>query len=180
MKSKHIGIIIIILSIVLAALVYGAKIREDRYINDIIDETGSCYLSDGTCLHEDRSMTIYIIGWAIAVAMILFGVYLTFFDRTEEFLEKHQVTVSRALENAKKEDRAKDEFKAFLAGFNADERKVIENVYDQDGIQQSTLRYKTGLSKAMLSLVLKSLEERGFVNRKESGKTKQVFFVKKF
>ena len=50
----------------------------------------------------------------------------------------------------------------------------------QEGIKQSTLRYKTDMSKTTLSLMLKSLEERKFVKRKPSGKTNQVYLVKKF
>ncbi|MBS1267218.1 MAG: hypothetical protein MAG795_01190 [Candidatus Woesearchaeota archaeon] len=180
MKQKQISTIIIILGIVFAAVIYSVKVREDNYIANIVDETGSCYLSDGTCLHKDRNITTYLIGGAVSVAMLFFGLYLRFIDKTQEFLEKHQKQVSKALSKAKKEERKKDEFQAFLAGFEEDEQKILKAVKDQEGIKQSTLRYKTNLSKTAVSLILKSLEEKGFVSRKPSGKTKEVYLVKKF
>ena len=176
MKQKHIGIIILIVSIVIALVILNVKINEDHQIDQIVKETGSCYLSDGTCLHEERSTGIYILGWAVAAALFLFALYITFIDRTQEFMEKHQIKVSQALKESKK----KDEFNAFLTSFSEDERKILKTVKENEGIKQSTIRYKTGISKTSVSLILKSLEERGFISRKQAGKTKQVFLIKKF
>jgi hypothetical protein len=39
----------------------------------VISNQGDCYLEDGTCLHEDRDFTLYIIGWSVAAALLLFG-----------------------------------------------------------------------------------------------------------
>jgi DNA-binding MarR family transcriptional regulator len=180
MKQKHIGIIIIIVGLMLALFVYMSKLREDSYIKDVISETGSCYLTDGTCLHEDRKYGIYIIGGTLSLSLILFGVYLAFFDRTQEFLERHQKEVSSALRNAKLIEKDKDEFNAFVSGFPPDEQTVLKAIKEQDGILQSTLRYRTGMSKTALSLLLKSFEQRGIISRAESGKTNKIFLRKKF
>ncbi len=86
MNQKQIGTIVIIAALAIAGFVYLAREMEERYINSIIHETGSCYLADGTCLHEDRGMGVYAAGWAISAALLVFGVYLRFFDKTQEFM----------------------------------------------------------------------------------------------
>ena len=84
------------------------------------------------------------------------------------------------MEEAKKQDRIKDEFSAYLAGFSLDEQKILKAVHSQDGIKQSTLKFRVDMSKTALSLILKSLAERNIVKRKRSGRTNQVFLAKKF
>ncbi|MEM4260140.1 MAG: MarR family transcriptional regulator [Candidatus Woesearchaeota archaeon] len=181
MNQKQISIIIIIFGILLGIFVYYSKIREDKNINQIImAQGGSCYLPDGTCLHEDRDYTIYILGSVLSSVLILLGIYLLVFDKTQQMLVKQHLEVSRALREAKKNEKSKDEFNAFLSGFTNDEQKVLKAIREQDGIQQSTLRFRTGMSKASLSLLLKSLEERQIISRKASGKTNNVYLRKKF
>ena len=180
MNQKQIGAVLLVLAIAVAVLVYMTKAREDAYINSVIAETGSCYLSDGECLHEDRDFTIYIVGWSISLAMAIFAVYLLFLDKTQVILAKHQVDVSTALEEAKRQDRQKDEFNAFLSGFTEEEQKVIKAIKDQDGILQSTLRFRTGMSKTTLSLMLKSLQSKQIITRTPEGKTNKIFLRKTF
>lgn len=181
MNQKQIGIILIIIGILLAIFVYYSKIREDKNIDEIImAQGGSCYLPDGTCLHEDRDYTIYIIGGILSGALILLGLYLLIFDKTQQTLAKQHLEVSHALKEAKRNEKSKDEFNAFLSGFKEDEQKILKAIREQEGIQQSTLRFRTGMSKASLSLMLKSLEERQIISRKENGKTNNVYLRKKF
>lgn len=177
MNQKQLGAVLILIGIVLASLVYLAKTKEDKYINEIVlKNNGSCFLDDGSCLHADRNYGWYITGGILAGALIVLGIYLVHFNRTEQLLKENQEQVTHALEEVKH----KDEFSAFLAGLSEDEQKIIKAVYAQDGIKQSTLRYKTGLSKATLSLVLKDLEKKGIISKKAAGKTNQVYLIKKF
>jgi hypothetical protein len=176
MNQKYIGIIVIVIAVLLSVLVFMIKANDDAQLHMVIEEQGSCYLDDGTCLHEERSFVLYIFGWVLSAALLILGIYLLVFDKTQQILAEQHLMVSSALEGAKK----KDEFTAFLSGFEEDEQKVLKSVYEQDGIKQSTLRYKTGLTKSSLSLLLKSLEERDIISRKSSGKTNQVFLRNKF
>lgn len=180
MNQKQIGIIVIILGLLVAGFVFAVKARDDAEINAVIGETGSCYLADGTCLHEERGWTLYIAGWVISAALIVLGVYLVWFDKTQKILFEQQRKVASALKHAKSTESSKEKFEAFLAGFDADSQAVLKAVKEQDGIKQSTLRYRTGMSKTGLSLLLKELEAKGFVSRKKEGKTNQVFLRKRF
>ena len=176
MNQRIVAGILIAAAIAVAVLVFLAKAKEDAYINHIIEETGSCFLEDGTCLHDQRDFSLYIGGWIIAAAMGTLGVYLLVFDRQEELLVKQNQSIAGAL----KEASEKDEFNAFLSGFSEEEQKVLRAINEQDGIQQSTLRYRAGVSKAGLSMMLQSFEKKGVISRKASGKTNQVFLRKKF
>lgn len=180
MNQKQIGTILIAVGVLLSIFVFVMKAREDAAINLVIQERNSCYLDDGTCLHEDRNLVPFIVGWSVSVALVLFGLYLVFVDKTQQVLAEHQLKVSSALAQARKVDSEKSKFDAFLSGFGDDEQKVIKAVKEQDGILQSTLRFRTGISKSSLSLILKSLADKGIVSRKVSGKTNQVFLRKKF
>ena len=162
MNQKQIGIILIIAGIVLAGLIYTIDSRQRILIEKIVGEQGSCFLTDGTCLHENRNLTLFIMGGVISFSLLIFGVYLLVFDKTQKVLAEHQVKVSSALREASK----KDEFNAFLAGFSDDEKGILKAVKEQEGIHQSTLRYRTGISKTQLSLLLNSLEKKGIISRK--------------
>lgn len=164
----------------MAGLVFIVKEREDRNLALVIESSGSCYLDDGTCLHEDRDYTLYIVGWVLSLALVIFGVYLKFIDKSQEEIVKHSETVATALKEAKEVEVKKDEFNAFLSGFSSDEKDILKAIREQEGIKQSTLRYRTGMSKTTLSLMLKSLEEREIISRKKSGKTNEIFLRKKF
>ena len=180
MNQKQIGTIILIIGILMAGVIYLNKLKEDKHINDYIAEQGTCYLADGTCLHADRDISLYIIGWILSAALVILGFYLLIFDKTQKILAEHQVKVSSALKEAQEKEKEKDEFNAFLAGFNENERTVLKAIKEQDGILQSTLRYRTGFSKTTLSLLLKSFEDKGIITRAESGKTNKVFLKKVF
>lgn len=180
MNQKQIGIIVLIVGIILSIFVTVIKVRDDNALKLQIMEAGSCFLDDGTCLHDDRDYTLYVFGWILSAALIILGIYLIFFDKTQEILSKNQVSISKALERAKTEDAEKKEFNAFLSGFPEEEQRVIKAIFDQDGIKQSTLRFRANVTKSTLSLILKDFEKRNIVSRKKSGKTNEVYLIKKF
>lgn len=179
MNQKQIGVIIIIIGILLVVFTILIKDKNDAQVKLIVQQTGSCYEPDGTCLHEEAKNQ-YLFGGVLSAALIILGAYLIFFDKTQKVLAEHQVKVSNALREFKKQEGDKERFHAFLAGFSSEQQDVLKAIKEQDGIQQSTLRYRTGISKSSLSLMLAELEQKGIISRKQSGKTNQVFLVKKF
>ena len=120
MNQRQIGYVLLAIGMILAVTTLMLKIAEDKKIDAFIKDTGTCYLSDGTCLHDDRDFTLYIAGWIISAALILFGLYLIFVDKTQKVLAEHQLKVSEALKDAKK----KDEFSIFLSAFDEDNKKI--------------------------------------------------------
>jgi len=176
MNQRVIGIIVLIVGIMLAGFVFQLKTQEDHMINDYIEQEGTCYLADGTCLHSDRNWTPYIFGWILSTALIILGGYLIFFDRTQQILLEQHKEISSALHEAKKNES----FLAFLSGFSEDQQKILKAVHEQEGILQSTIRYKTGLTKSTVSLLLKELEKKKIVSRQPSGKSNKVYLQKKF
>ena len=180
MNQRVIAVTLILAAVVLAALLVVVRARSEATIDLLVESRGgNCYLDDGTCLHG-RDNWLYIVGGGVVAALLVLGLYLLVFDRSARLLNEQHREVSQALKEAKLHERQRDEFAAFLAGFTEEERKVLLAVKAQDGIKQSTLRFKTGLSKTTLSLLLKSLEERKIVSREEDGKTNKVWLQKKF
>jgi DNA-binding MarR family transcriptional regulator len=168
MDNKKLGIILVIAAVVLIASTSINKSKEDSLVRQIIEEQGSCFLEDGTCLHDDRSMTLYTLTWIFSAALAALGAYLLFF-------EKSQKEIVSALRKQKQIKVKEEKFSILLKGLNEDEKKVIKAVKEQDGITQQTLRLRTGLHKSKLSIVLDGLEKKNLVTRKIKGKTKQVF-----
>jgi uncharacterized membrane protein len=158
MKQKHIGFIIIGLGLLIIVLLLFMKAREDYYINLLIQEQGgSCFLDDGTCLHEDRNFFNYIFGSILSVALIIFGIYVSFFKKEGE--QKKDV----------KESKKKSE------SLEPDERTVFDKVIDAQGtIFQSELVEKTGFTKVKVTRILDRLEGKGLIERKRRGMTNVV------
>ncbi len=180
MNQRVIGVIVVVFALLAGALLFLVKAQHDTDTALLIQARGgNCYLDDGTCLHEQGN-GLYIFGGAITAALLALGAYLIIFDRAARSLEKQHLEVSQALKEAKQQEKQKDEFKAFLSGFPEEEQRILLAVKEQDGIKQSTLRFRTGLSKTTLSLLLKALEQRGIVSREEDGKTNKVWLRKKF
>lgn len=180
MNNRHIGLIIIIAGLLIGTFTVMMYLRETTLIGEFVMEQGTCYLADGTCLHEERSYTPYIFGLIATVGLFTLGIYMILLDKTQKMLQEQNITISHALKEAKVQEKQKDEFKAYLSAFSEDEQNVLLAIREQDGIQQSTLRYRTGLGKAALSVMLSGLEKKGIITKKEAGKTNKIYLRKKF
>ena len=180
MQYKIISITLFVISLVLAMSFYGLKVNEDKHMDaTIANNNGSCFV-DGVCLYETRAWIWYIIGWVVSAFLMAFSIYSYFFDKSQKHFMEYQKKVSSSLEEAQKTVTENDKFKAFVSAFTEDEQKVLSAIKEQDGIMQSTIRYKTGLSKTSLSIMLKKFEEKGLIHREISGKSNKVYLKKKY
>jgi len=168
MENRKLGAILLIVGVILVASTIMIKSREDALVHAMIEEQGSCFLEDGTCLHEDRNITLYIIVWIFSAALVALSLYILFF-------EKSQKEIISTLKKEKHIQSEEEKFNILLKGMDDDEKKVVKAVKEQDGITQQTLRLRTDLHKSKLSIVLDGLEKKGLIKRTAKGKTKQVF-----
>jgi len=168
MDNKKLGIILMIVGILIASTAFFIKSKEDGLINKFISQEGTCFLEDGTCLHDDRDLVGYTFAWIISAIIIALGLFLLLF-------EKSQKAIVSALEDQKKIKVNEEKFDILMKGLSSEEQKIIKAVKEQDGITQNTLGLRTDLHKSKLSLVLNGLEKKGLIKRVEKGKTKQVF-----
>lgn len=177
MDNKKLGWILIGVGILLAVIVLGIKLQEDAVIKQVVDTTGSCYLTDGTCLHDEANakMIYYIIGWFFAAIVIALGFFLVFFERSQKEMISAQKEIVSDLNKSKQIKVEGEKFDILMKGLTEEEQKIMKAVKDQDGITQQTLRLRTDLHKSKLSIVLDGLEKKGLVSRKLKGKTKEVY-----
>ena len=180
MNQKNIGVLLVVISIIFSLFVIDARNRELEHIENHMRNTGSCFLEDGTCLHAEMNAPRNLFGWLASISLFSLGIYLIFFDKTQQTLLKQNLEISKALEHAEKSSVEKEKFNAFLSTFSDDEKKVLTSIREQEGITQSTLRFRTDISKATLSLMLKHFEEKGIISRNPSGKTNKIYLIKKF
>ena len=174
MDNKKLGIIIISTAVILLVLLFFIRMSlitpYDAEIERHEDEGISCHADTGDCPHENKlqAQVPLIIAGVLILGFLALGFFLIFFD-------KSQKEIASVLENQKKVQTEDEKFNILLKGLNAEEKKVIRAVKDQDGITQQTLRLRTDLHKSKLSIVLDNLEKKDLVKREAKGKTKKVY-----
>jgi len=159
---------LIVIAMLIAGTVYLVKVRQNSILEKVIAQQGTCFLEDGTCLHQNENSGWYYAIWVFAAAIASLGVYLLYF-------EKSQKEIISTLEKHKKIQVDDEKFEILMKGLDEDEKKVIKAIKEQDGITQQTLRLRTDLHKSKLSIVLDGLEKKGLLKRIPEGKTNKVF-----
>ena len=178
MDNKKLGYLIIAVGIVFIALLIVFKMQIDELTNSLmVLSGGACFLESGKCVHEQNFLP-FIIGAAAILFTLGIGVYLILFSRTEKSFETAQKNILSRIGSAKSKELKEEKFKILLTGLDEDEKKVITAVKEQDGISQSTLKYRTDLSKTKLSMVLSQLEKKGLIVKVKKGKTNDIFLKK--
>jgi len=167
MENKKLGIIILSFSVVATILSFGFMSALNRQTTSL-----QCYPT------QDCQRVESLIGIShIAVGLISFiaalGIYLLFFSTSEE-------AILRRLEEEKNMKLQEDKFELVLKGMDENEKKVLKAIREQNGITQSTLKFRADLSKAKISQVLTDFERKNLIRREEKGKTYELFLSESF
>ncbi len=133
-----------------------------------------------------------MLGWShAAVGFLSFifalGFYLLFFNKNEKeslkdanLIEKNNIynySLEKNNEHKAEKTSAVDKFSLLLRPLDENERKVLMSIKEQEGITQSTLKFRANLSKAKISQILADFEKKSLIERKAKGKTYQVFLT---
>ncbi len=168
MNLKEIGFAIIFVGILVGITTTVLKVKDDAYINMIIDRNnGSCFLEDGTCLHAPQTIIPFLAGWLISLTLGVFGAYLVIVSRNRKKEDTPEIVHAKNEETITSISIPKD--------LNPDETLLFNKVVEAEGtIFQSDLVEKTGFTKVKVTRILDKLEGRGLIERKRRGMTNVV------
>ncbi len=167
MENKKLGFLIIGITVVLGFIIfsYMGKLNVQEQENNC-NPTERC---------QQISSLFGLSHIAIGFLSFIFalGFYLLFFNKSE-------AKISDALKTIKEEKIEKtdeDMFNLLLRPLDENERKVMVSIKEQEGITQSTLKYRANLSKAKVSQILTDFEKKNLIVREAKGKTYELFLV---
>jgi len=115
-------------------------------------------------------LSISHISFGFISFIIALGLYLIFFNKDEE-------AILERLERERDTKLNEDKFAILMKAFDKNEIKVLKAIKEQEGVTQTTLRYRADLSKAKISEILTSFERRNLIKRMEKGKTYAVYLM---
>jgi len=167
MESKKLGFLIIGFSIVLGFVMFSFMSRLN-----VQEEVLQCNPSD-ECKQVNSLLSLSHIAIGFVSFILALGFYLLFFNKGEEAILKR-------LEEEKNMKLQEDKFNLALKMLDDNEKNVINAIKEQDGITQTTLRYRTDLSKAKVSQILTDFEKKNLIKRIQKGKTYSVFLIEGF
>ena len=167
MENKKLGFVIVSISVLASILAFG-------FMGVLGKQTGTlqCYPTS-ECQRVESLLGLSHIAVGLISFIGALGIYLLFFSTSEEAILKR-------LEEEKNRKIDQDKFELVLKAMDENEKKVIKAIKEQDGITQSTLKYRTDLSKAKVSQILTDFEKKQLVKRESKGKTYAVYLTENF
>lgn len=174
--NKKLGFVIILFGILLVILLFLFKAREDYYISLYVKQEETCFLEDGTCLHEDRNFLVYIFGSVLSVLLIFLGLFLIFSYEIKRKNKYNGINNENINDEKNQKNLVKENNKLLdKSNLLPDEKIVFEKIVESNGaIFQSELVEKTNYSKVKITRILDKLEGRGLIERKRRGMTNVV------
>ena len=167
MENKKLGMVILSFSVIATVLAFG-------FMNVLGKQTTSlqCYPTN-ECQRVESLLGLSHVAVGLISFIAALGVYLLFFSTSED-------AILRRLEEEKNMKIEQDKFDLVLKSMDDNEKKVLKAIKEQDGITQSTLKFRADLSKAKVSQILTDFEKKHLVKREEKGKTYAVYLAENF
>ena len=171
METKKLGFLILGMSIVLGFIMFS-------YMNQLALQGQRLHCNPTQeCREVNSSLGMSHIAVGFLSFIFALGFYLLFFNRDEKYILKD---ANDGLSAEKSGTANEGKFHLLLKPLDENERKILIAIKEQQGITQSTLRFRTDLSKAKISQVLADFEKKELIKRKAKGKTFEVFLVENF
>jgi len=167
MENKKLGFVILSISVIASILAFG-------FMSVLGKQTSAlqCYPTN-ECQRVESLLGLSHIAVGLISFIGALGIYLLFFSTSEE-------AILRRLEEEKNIKLGQDRFELILKALDDNEKIVLKAIKDQEGVTQSTLRYRTDLSKAKISQILTDFEKKHLIKREEKGKTYAVYLTENF
>ena len=167
MENKKLGFVILSISIIASIVAFG-------FIGLLGRQTTAlqCYPTN-ECQRVESLMSLSNVAVGLISFIGALGIYLLFFSTSEEAIMKR-------LEEEKHMSIEQDKFEIVIKAMDDNEKKVLKAIKEQEGITQSTLKYRTDLSKAKVSQILTDFEKKHLVKRESKGKTYAVYLAENF
>ena len=179
MDNKKIGIIIICTGLLFGFIMFALNLQIKTLTDFLMQQSGGNCFVNGECVHEQNTFPL-IFGAVVVALTISFGLYLIYFSKKTQDFESAQKNKLETIKSSKSEELKEERFKILSEGLDEYERKILLAVKEQDGISQSTLKYRVDLSKSKLSMVLAQLEKKGLILKVKKGKINNIFLKKGF
>ena len=167
MENKKLGFVILSISVIASILSFGFMNILGRQTNSL-----QCYPTN-ECQRVESLLGLSHIAVGLISFVGALGIYLLCFSTSEEAIMKR-------LEEEKNMKIEENKFELILKAMDDNEKKVLRAIKEQGGITQSTLRYRTDLSKAKVSQVLTDFERKHLIKREAKGKTYSVYLAENF
>ncbi len=168
MNNTKLGITVIVISLLFGALFFFLLSQLKQEQNQL-----GCIAAKENCIQIESHISITNIGVGIIAATLALGLYLILFSKGEQAILKR-------LEEEKNKKLTEDTFSILLRAFDENEQSVLKTIKDQPGVEQNTLRLRTGLSKAKISQILTSLEKKRLIYREPKNKTLSITLSEEF
>jgi|Deesub1362B_J571_1020462.scaffolds.fasta_scaffold00077_42 hypothetical protein len=104
-----------------------------------------------------------------------FGTLLVSFPLIEPILKNRSFRATDHSLDSSDEKSTVSRMKLVEKLLNKDEARILKIIFENEGITQDSLHFRTGFSHSKISMVLKKLEEKDLIIRERFGRTYRLY-----